>query len=573
MPPQLLDVAPSPSPPLALRPRCGGKRFVELPARDQLSVQVRSLDDLIPDDAFVRVFDAILDVCDFSAFDACHPGGGRPAFEPKFLCKLLLYGQCLSVRSAREVSRRLERDTHFMWLAHELTVDHETLSNFRRDFATPLEDVFQQLAHLGVRLGLARLEHVSLDGTKIAARAAREALDENRIQERLQRVNELISKLMAEAAAVDAAEDARYGKSRGDEIPEALRRAETRRAKLLEALALLSQSEYDHLAPGDPEAPLQKTQDGKRPGYNGQLAVDAEAGFIVGQALVCDQNDTAQFLPLAEQVIENTGQVPGEFAADSGYHSPETLQALAAREADADPEAPALNAYINQRREDKDGHLGHDDFCYDADSDTYTCPEGKALAFRDTKHLGDTDYRRYRAVCSCKDCPRRAECITEKARYRELLVAPHEPLLRAMRQKLATPEGKRALQLRKQTVERTFGTIKAQLGLRQFLLRGLDGAQVEFLLAAMAVNVRKLVHWLGDGGSLEQLQQAATGRAAAVQAATGQTAAQGVNAALFSSSPEAARCALCLLLGALGASRGRRIRSRSRVAARALSPP
>lgn len=499
MPPQLLEVDACRKQPVSPKLACGGKRFVELPSRNQTRIEVRQLDDLVPPDAFVRLFDAILDEFDFSAFDAHHPGGGRPAFPPKLLCKLLLYGQCLSVRSAREISRRLERDTHFMWLAHEVLVDHETLSNFRRAFRKDLRRLFKQLVRVGVLLGLASLEHVSLDGTKLAARAARQAYDDKGLQAALRRIDERIEKLMDEAEATDAAEDAQYGRSRGDQIPEGLQKAEARREKLQEALLALQQSEHDYIALGDFEATLQKTQDGKRPGYNGQLAVDSKVGFIVGEELVTDQNDTGQFVPMAEQTVENAGRAPDEFAADSGYHSPETMEALAESE---------LNAYINQRPTGKDGRFGHDDFCYDEATDTYTCPEGKALKYRDTKRLRKIDYRRYRAVCSCQDCPRRDSCITQKARQRELLVSPHEPLMRAMRRKLATPEGERALQMRKQTVERTFGTMKAQLGLRQFLLRGLEGAQVEFTLCAMAVNVRKLAHWLATEGSLEQLREA-----------------------------------------------------------------
>ena len=500
MAPQLLEVRALKRRQAVAKPVCGGKRFFELPSREQVRFETRCLDDLVPPDAFVRMLDAILDALDLSQFEAEHPGGGRPPYHPRLLCKLLLFGQCVSVRSAREISRRIERDNHFMWLAHEVVVDHETLSEFRRDHSKQLRQLFKQVARIGVELGLARMEHVSLDGTKLAAHTGRQAHDQASLEAALKRIDERIDKLMDEAEALDAAEDQEYGRARGDKLPQQLQQAEARREKIQEALLALSQSEHDHIALNDFEATLQKTQDGKRPGYNGQLAVDPEVGFVLAEQLVTDQNDTAQFLPLAEQVIENAGRAPEEFAADSGYHSPETLEALADSE---------LNAYINQRRDGKRGQFGHDDFAYDEATDTYTCPEGKALKFRDTKRLRETEYRRFRAVCSCQDCPRRAECITKKARYRELLVSPHEPLLRAMRQKLATPEGERALQLRKQTVERTFGTMKAQLGLRQFLLRGLEGAQAEFTLCALAVNLRKLAQWLQSGGSLEQLQEAA----------------------------------------------------------------
>lgn len=497
--PEPVAAAPEPGP-RGAGPAPGGKLFVELPGRDQRSFEARCVDDFVPPQAFVRLFDSLMDVCDYAPFEARYPGGGRPAFPPKLLCKLLVYGQCVGVRSARQIARRLDSDLRFMWLAHELRVDHETLSDFRRRFGPELKDVFRQLVRLGVSLGLASLEHLSLDGTKLAARTARQACDEKRLQATLKRLDERIEQLLAEAEAADAADDARLGKRRGDEVPPELQQAEARRRKIAEALAALQASDREQIALGDPEAPLQKTPDGKRPGYNGQLAVDAKTGFVVAENLVTDQNDSAQFMPMAAQAIANAGRAPGELAADSGYQSPETLEALAGSE---------LNAYINQRRDDRHGHLGHDDFAYDQATDTYTCPAGRRLNLRGLKHLRETQYRRYRAECSCQDCPLRARCITAKARSRELLVAPHDPLLSAMRAKVQTAEGARALQLRKQTVERTFGTLKAQLGLRQFLLRGLEGARIEFTLGALALNARRLVQWLAADGTVAQLQTAA----------------------------------------------------------------
>jgi len=62
-----------------------------------------------------------------------------------------------------------------------------------------------------------------------------------------------------------------------------------------------------------------------------------------------------------------------------------------------------------------------------------------------------------------------------------------------MRSKMATDAGRQALQVRKQSVEPVFGVMKSVLGLRRFLLRGLAGARAEFRIAALAVNLRKLV--------------------------------------------------------------------------------
>jgi len=230
------------------------------------------------------------------------------------------------------------------------------------------------------------------------------------------------------------------------------------------------------------------------------MAVDAEVGYVVAEEVTTAQNDSEQFVPLGDQAVGNLGQEPEVLVADGGYQSGGTLADVAERE---------WNAYIRQPATDSKGLFSHDEFTHDETSDTFTCPAGQPLVFRGLRYLREKPYRRYRAAHICTHCPQRAQCLSGQARYRELLVSEQEPLLRAMRQKLATPAGELALQKRKETVERTFGTIKAVFGLRQFLLRGLAGARIEFTLAALAVNLGKLVAWVRAGGSLVRLAAAA----------------------------------------------------------------
>ncbi len=67
-----------------------------------------------------------------------------------------------------------------------------------------------------------------------------------------------------------------------------------------------------------------------------------------------------------------------------------------------------------------------------------------------------------------------------------------DPRLVAMREKVTSKEGKRIYGKRASTVEPVFGTIKAALGLRQFLLRGLEKVRIEWDLACLAYNMRRL---------------------------------------------------------------------------------
>jgi hypothetical protein len=61
-----------------------------------------------------------------------------------------------------------------------------------------------------------------------------------------------------------------------------------------------------------------------------------------------------------------------------------------------------------------------------------------------------------------------------------------------MRHRLKTMAGKAIYAKRKCTVETVFGIIKAAMGFRQFLLRGLDRVAGEWNLVCIAYNIKRL---------------------------------------------------------------------------------
>ena len=78
-------------------------------------------------------------------------------------------------------------------------------------------------------------------------------------------------------------------------------------------------------------------------------------------------------------------------------------------------------------------------------------------------------------------------------RFAEAPPSPRDPTpLAAMSHRLQTPEGKKRYALRKHTPEPVFGIIKSVLGLRQFLLRGLDAVRGEWTLVTMAWNMKRM---------------------------------------------------------------------------------
>ena len=64
--------------------------------------------------------------------------------------------------------------------------------------------------------------------------------------------------------------------------------------------------------------------------------------------------------------------------------------------------------------------------------------------------------------------------------------------VQAMVRRPKTPEGRKLYALRKQGPEPVFGIIKSVLGLRQFLLRGLESVRGEWSLVTMAWNLKRM---------------------------------------------------------------------------------
>ena len=61
-----------------------------------------------------------------------------------------------------------------------------------------------------------------------------------------------------------------------------------------------------------------------------------------------------------------------------------------------------------------------------------------------------------------------------------------------MKAKMNTKEGRLTYGLRKITIEPVIGNLKQNIGLREFLLRGLDNVKIELNLACIAHNLKKI---------------------------------------------------------------------------------
>jgi transposase len=388
---------------------------------------------------------------------------GQPPFHPRLMVTLLLYCYATGTRSSRKIMRRCRTDVACRIIVGEDVPDFRTISEFRKTHLARLETLFVEVLKLCALAGLSRVGTIALDGTKIKANASRhKAMSYDRMKEDEKRLKEEIAHLLAEAEATDAAEDEAHGRDRsGDEIPDELKRRESRWAKILEAKALLEEraraeaaedaarrqaedkspptippaeavpEPKDQINFTDPESRIMKTSNKGWDQCGNAQAVANEDQIILAADVTDQANDKRQAVPMVDLTLGNlkvagVDQPIGATVFDSGYYSEANTSALEQR---------GVDPHIATER------LKHNE-------EIPPVPRGRIPGNLSAKQR--------------------------------------------MQRKLRTKKGREQYAKRKGIIEPIFGQMKHVLGFRQFSLRGLAAMRGEWRLMCTVHNLLKL---------------------------------------------------------------------------------
>jgi hypothetical protein len=145
---------------------------------------------------------------------------------------LLLYAYARGNRSSRGIERACQEDVAFKVITSLRIPDHSTIAEFRRRHEADIAELFGDVLGLCREAGLVSVGVITIDGTKIKANAS---MDQNRTY------SGLVKDILREAEEADQREDELYGDKRGDELPEQLRKPDTRRQALADAKRRLAE--------------------------------------------------------------------------------------------------------------------------------------------------------------------------------------------------------------------------------------------------------------------------------------------------------------------------------------------
>lgn len=206
--------------------------------RDQYFLLPPNMRDWLPESDPVWVVIETVASLDTSVLHAQRRTGGvgRAGYHPDMLLTLLIWGWAHGQRSSRQLERLCHRDIAYRIICAGDAPDHVTISRFRADCATAVEDLFAQVLVLCARLGMVNIGVVALDGVKMASNASKSA---NRTEDGLRAAMAAeAARAASEHADVDAAEDEMFGTDdRGDQLPDDLVDPQSRAARIAAALA------------------------------------------------------------------------------------------------------------------------------------------------------------------------------------------------------------------------------------------------------------------------------------------------------------------------------------------------
>ena len=77
------------------------------------------------------------------------------------------------IRSSRSIEYEIAHSVDFMWLVSGRTIDHSTISDFRRKYKKELKDIHCQMIRFAMNMGVAKLAELCIDGTRVRANASR----------------------------------------------------------------------------------------------------------------------------------------------------------------------------------------------------------------------------------------------------------------------------------------------------------------------------------------------------------------------------------------------------------------
>jgi len=449
----------------------------------------QSICEMIPSDHICFFVEEFVDSLDFSGFDIIYEGPGHPAYHPRILMKILIQGMLCKERSSRKLASACRENFVFMYLAEKVQPNFRTIARFRKENTKFIKETFKETVNLASENDLIDLSLLCIDGSTIKANAnMRKCLK----KEQAKQLDLIIDKMIKEDIKQDEVdkllsekEESLTEMDRRDlkKIVNEYRNAKNKNKIKEKCNKVKEEFEKDSKAKQipltDSESRIMQNKKGLYElSYNTQFGVDSKHQIIVSNDACQDRHDAHQFIPQMRNIKENINlKEDTKVAVDCAYSEGENLNFAETEEIDLYAPSRAQA----QELDGKEESLNHDNYEYNKKKNELVV-EGERY--------------RYRGTYTRKNGKRVITFYSKELKKKKEVPFFFKERLR-MKKKMETEKAREIYDMRKYVIEPVIGNIKENLGFRQFLVRGLNGAKLELNLVSIAHNLKKI--WIVRG--------------------------------------------------------------------------
>jgi len=385
---------------------------------------------------------------------------GRGSIDPERMFKMLFLMFFSNMPSERELVEQVQVNVLYRYFCDinldETIPEHSTFTVFRQRLGKErFKRLFNRVLEQCIQYDLVDGSHVSFDATIVRADCANPH-DKRTKGDVLNDAGRIIDKVFDDTPTQKT--------SRGNrELP---------------------------LSKSDPDARwTRKPKEGSVIGYNAHISTDSKEKIITNVDVTpANIPGHEKMIDLIDEQIKEHDLKIKEVSADTEYGAGHVRRDLEERSITG--YIPLLKDRGNKNRPDM---FGYEDFTYDKEQDTVTCPAGNTLYFIKHRKRGDVSARVYRArKRDCKSCHYLSRCTKSTYSYRVFEINDYYDVMKRAELINKTERYKEAAKIRRLCTEPKFAEAKCYHGLRRFRYRGLAQVTIQTILTAICINIKRL---------------------------------------------------------------------------------
>jgi|TARA_B100000315_G_C14539337_1_gene570066 transposase len=460
-----------------------------------------NLDSLVPEDHLLKRLEKLVSfdfVRDITKDYYSHTG--KPSIDPLVLIKMLLVGYLFDIRSERKLVEEISLNLAYRWYIgydlDEVVPNHSIFSKARTRFGKRIfKEIFTEILKTAISYGIVSKEGVLIDSSIIKADASAGSIVEINLSpeeywRKLDESEKIKSPAGRKSESGTPVNTGSHFKGEPDKEKMGKRRRRTNSSYLKKRSTT------------DPDATLfYRPGAGSHLSYKAHIATDTNGIITAVAASPSSLHDTGAVPTLIES-HENIMGTPTWIAADTKYGSEECLRYLQDR---------GIKTSINpETKSNRPGHYSKEEFKYDKERDRYICPEGNILERKAKNYkLNRIKYRAKRK--DCLSCSAREKCIASTGNNPRLITHYDSQCYQKAKEWYHSNYGRTMQKLRSTVIEGVFGQAKVYHGLARSKFRGIAKVEIQFLMTATALNLKKMIRILDKDKLISELSRKISG--------------------------------------------------------------